>query len=62
MTRQHFFMRELGWTKREARKLLREYEMAYRGQGSKTIAKIHKAERVRHCLFNAWDVARKEKP
>jgi len=56
MTRQHFFMQELGYSKREARKLLREADRAYRWQGSKTIAKIHKAERVRHCLFDSRSI------
>ena len=52
MTRLHFLMRENGIGKREARKTLRALAMFIHGHaGSKTIAKIHKAERVRHCVL-----------
>ena len=51
MTRLHYCTRVLGWRRREVRKLLREADRELRGEGSKTVAKIHKAERVRHCRF-----------
>ena len=51
MTRQHYFTRVLGWRRCEVRKLLRQADRELRGQGDKTVAKIQRAERVRHCRF-----------
>jgi hypothetical protein len=48
VTRQHYFTSVLGWRRREVRKLLRQ---ADRERGDKTVAKIQRAERVRHCRF-----------
>ena len=48
MTRQHYFTRVLHWRRREVRKLLRQVG---RERGDKTVEKIQRAERVRHCRF-----------